>query len=192
MTGKTRTKAYARLCVTLSLAQRLKPEAARTWRACRARCQYICTLDVKSVFCVFGLGAGYTRICVYLFACDAGRLVCLSRLLVYTHTLAPTRCNACNDRCQRAAMARTRPRPWPRRWKRRLHPAGRGRGWGLPLEAWRSELTSPGVYLLFPEGGNKHQREGVYLAVYLVCICFQDKNTQIHAYPHPSPSVSNI
>ena len=32
----------------------------------------------------------------------------------------------------------------------------------------------------------------VYLAVYLVCICFQDRNTQIHAYPHPSPSVSNI
>ena len=28
-------------------------------------------LDVKSVFCVFGLGAGYTRICVYLFARDA-------------------------------------------------------------------------------------------------------------------------
>ena len=25
-----------------------------------------------------------------------------------------------------------------------------------------------------------------------VCICFQDRNTQIHAYPHPSPSVSNI
>ena len=35
-------------------------------------------------------------------------------------------------------------------------------GLSLPLEAWRSELTSPGVYLLFPEGGNKHQREGVY------------------------------
>ena len=32
----------------------------------------------------------------------------------------------------------------------------------------------------------------VYLAVYLVCICFQERNTQIHAYPHPSPSVSNI
>ena len=28
--------------------------------------------------------------------------------------------------------------------------------------------------------------------MYLVCICFQDRNTQIHAYPHPSPSVSNI
>ena len=124
---------------------------------------------------------------------------------LYSHLLYRACCNACNDRCgscicicirqpahQRAATARARPRPWPRRWKRRLHPAGRGRGWGLPLEAWRSELTSPGVYLLFPEGGNKHQREGVYLAVYLVCICFQDKNTQIHAYPHPSPSVFNI
>ena len=33
--------------------------------------------------------------------------------------------------------------------------------------------------------GNKQRTEGVYLAVYLVCICFQDKNTQIHAYPHP-------
>ena len=154
-------------------------------------------------FVYLDLGWIHAYLCVYSFACDAGRrfhthsrvyrllssLVCLSRLLVYTHTLAPTRCNACNDRCQRAAMARTRPRPWPRRWKRRLHPAGRGRGWGLPLEAWRSELTSPGVYLLFPEGGNKHQREGVYLAVYLVCICFQDKNTQIHAYLHPSPCV---
>ena len=32
----------------------------------------------------------------------------------------------------------------------------------------------------------------VYLAVYLVCICFQDRNTQIHAYPHPSPSVFNV
>ena len=32
----------------------------------------------------------------------------------------------------------------------------------------------------------------VYLAVYLVCICFQVRNTQIHAYPNPSPSVSNI
>ena len=29
----------------------------------------------------------------------------------------------------------------------------------------------------------------VYLAVYLVCICFQDRNTQIHAYPHPSHPV---
>ena len=41
-------------------------------------------------------------------------------------------------------------------------------------------------------GGNKQRRAAVYLAVYLVCICFQDKNTQIHAYPHPSPSVFNI
>ena len=32
----------------------------------------------------------------------------------------------------------------------------------------------------------------VYLAVYLVCICFQARNTQIHAYPNPSPSVSTI
>ena len=47
--------------------------------------------------------------------------------------------------------------------------------------------TSPGVYY---EGGDKDR--SVYLAVYLVCICFQDKNTQIHVYPHPSPSVLNI
>ena len=43
-------------------------------------------LDVKSVFCVFGHGAGYTCICVYLFACDATYTL-YSRLLAL---LAPT------------------------------------------------------------------------------------------------------
>ena len=46
----------------------------------------VASLDVKSVFCVFGLGAGYTRICVYLFACDATYTL-YSRLLAL---LAPT------------------------------------------------------------------------------------------------------
>ena len=158
-------------------------------------------LDVKSVFCVFGHGAGYTCICVYLFACDATYTL-YSRLLAL---LAPTLLRVL-QRLQRsvrqpahhrAATARARPRPWPRRWKRR--PAGRGRGWGLPLEAWTRRLPGVGCHVGWARklrnlsgGGNKQRRAAVYLAVYLVCICFQDKNTQIHAYPHPSPSVFNI
>ena len=102
-------------------------------------------------------------------------------------------CNACNDRC---GSRRTNGQ------QRLGHDLVLGLAGGcappgavgVGVGHWRhggplmsNMSTSPGVYY---EGGDKDR--SVYLAVYLVCICFQDKNTQIHAYLHPSSSVFNI
>ena len=109
---------------------------------------------------------------------------------LYSHLLYRACCNACNDRCgSRRTIGQ----------QRLGHDLvlGLAGGNGAPPGAvgvgvghWRhggplmsNMSTSPGVYY---EGGDKDR------SVYLVCICFQDKNTQIHAYPHPSPSVFNI
>ena len=110
---------------------------------------------------------------------------------LYSHLLYRACCNACNDRC---GSRRTNGQ------QRLGHDLvlGLAGGNGAPPGAvgvgvghWRhggplmsNMSTSPGVYY---EGGDKDR--SVYLAVYLVRICFQDKNTQIHAYLHPSPCV---
>ena len=92
---------------------------------------------------------------------------------------------------ERAAAARARARPWHRQRARRLQHAGHGRGWGWPLEA-----SPPAYHVTVLRGRQTYTCTltsvyfvPVYLAVYLVCICFQDRNTQIHAYPHPSHPV---
>ena len=120
---------------------------------------------------------------------------------LYSHLLYRACCNACNDRCgSRRTIGQ----------QRLGHDLvlGLAGGNGAPPGAvgfgvchWRhgrvgcqaSAATTAGLGSSGTcRGGNKQRRAAVYLAVYLVCICFQDKNTQIHAYPHPSPSVSNI
>ena len=121
---------------------------------------------------------------------------------LYSHLLYCACCNACNDRCgSRRTIGQ----------QRLGHDLvlGLAGGNGAPPGAvgvgvchWRhgrvgcqaSAATSAGLGSsgTCRGGGNKQRRAAVYLAVYLVCICFQDKNTQIHAYPHPSPSVFNI
>ena len=154
------------------------------------------SVDVKSVFCVFGHGAGYTCICVYLFACDATYTL-YSRLLAL---LAPTlprvlqrlQRSVRQPAHHRAATARARPRPWPRRWKRR--PAGRGRGWGLPLEAWTRRLPGVGCHVGWARklrnlsGGVTNSEE--QLCIWLCIWCVFASKTKTHRYtrirtPHP-------
>ena len=161
------------------------------------------TLDVKSVFCVFGHGAGYTCICVYLFACDATYTL-YSRLLAL---LAPTlprvlqrlQRSVRQPAHHRAATAWARPRPWPRRWKRR--PAGRGRGWGLPLEAWTHRLPGVGCHdgwarkIRNLSGGVTNSEE--QLCIWLCIWCVFASKTKTHRYtrirtPHPVYLTSRV
>ena len=73
---------------------------------------------------------------------------------------------------EQAAAARARPRPWPRQLARRLQHAGHGRGWGLPLEAWRS--TSHVAWGL-AEGG------GVSICVFGCVFCVYSLVGWIHS-----------
>ena len=90
------------------------------------------------------------------------------------------------------ATARARPRPWPRRWKRR--PAGRDRGWGLPLEAWTRRLPGVGCHdgwarkLRNLSGGVTNSEE--QLCIWLCIWCVFASKTKTHRYtrirtPHP-------